>query len=105
MFAQVINQANCASWACHLHSSHPVETDRPREWVLSCQRIVRRPLYIGLPGPATDDYFAAGCVVDCSSTMRNDKTGFSAPKTPVTLTVPISFPAGRGASVNFTSDR
>ena len=28
-FAQIFYQANCASWACHHHRSHPVETDRP----------------------------------------------------------------------------
>ena len=30
MCARMINQANRASWACHHHRSHPVETDRPR---------------------------------------------------------------------------
>jgi len=42
MFAQVINQANCASWACHRHRRHPVETSRPRiSWWSECQRTER----------------------------------------------------------------
>ena len=34
MFAHMFYQAKRASWACHHHRSHPVETDRPR-----CKRV------------------------------------------------------------------
>ena len=40
MFAHIFNQAKRASWTCHPHRCHPVETSRPRmnvQW-LNCQR-------------------------------------------------------------------
>src|SRR2546423_12500673 len=59
---RVIYQANCASWACHRHRRHPVETDRPRKTsaALSCQSDTNSTSqsYIGLPG-GTSSHFPA----------------------------------------------
>jgi hypothetical protein len=41
MFAPMIIQANGASWACHHHRSHPVETDRPRDSGFAVDQIVK----------------------------------------------------------------
>src|SRR3954451_22060702 len=54
---RVIYQANCASWACHRHRRHPVETDRPRKSsaALGCQSDTNSTsvFYIGLGGGTT----------------------------------------------------